>query len=48
MLTFNYTAHKNDSGEIVKAEVQAETEQAAAKLLMKRKSGYNAAMSRLI
>jgi len=34
MLTFNYTAHKNDSGEIVKAEVQAETEQAAAKLLM--------------
>lgn len=34
MLTFTYTAHKNETSEIVKAEVQAETEQAAAKLLM--------------
>src|SRR5437763_1590798 len=34
MLTFTYTAHKTDSGEIVKAEVQAENERAAAKLLM--------------
>ena len=34
MLTFNYVAHKNDTGEIVKAEVQAENERAAAKLLM--------------
>jgi type IV pilus assembly protein PilC len=34
MLTFVYTAHKNDSGDLVKAEVQAENEQAAAKLLI--------------
>jgi type IV pilus assembly protein PilC len=34
MLTFVYTAHKTESGEIVKAEVQAENERAAAKLLM--------------
>ena len=34
MLTFTYTAHRNDSNEIVKAEVQAESEQSAAKLLM--------------
>ncbi len=34
MLTFIYTAHKSDTGEPVKAEVQAENEQAAAKLLM--------------
>ncbi len=34
MLTFVYTAHKNETAEIVKAEVQAENEQAAAKLLM--------------
>ncbi len=34
MLTFTYTAHKNETGELVKAEVQAENEQAAAKLLM--------------
>jgi type IV pilus assembly protein PilC len=34
VLTFNYTAHKTESGEIVKAEVQAESERAAAKLLM--------------
>ena len=34
MLTFTYTAHRNDSNEIVKAEVQAENEQSAAKLLM--------------
>jgi type IV pilus assembly protein PilC len=34
MLTFVYTAHKTDSGEVVKAEVQAENERAAAKLLM--------------
>lgn len=33
MLTFIYTAHKNATGEIVKAEVQAENEQSAAKLL---------------
>ena len=34
MLTFVYTAHKNESGEIIKAEVQAESETSAAKLLM--------------
>src|SRR3954469_6350407 len=34
MMTFIYTAHKTESGEIVKAEVQAESEQSAAKLLM--------------
>ncbi len=34
MITFLYTAHKTDSGETVKAEVQAETESAAAKLLI--------------
>jgi type IV pilus assembly protein PilC len=34
MLTFVYTAHKNDTGEIIKAEVQAENERAASKLLM--------------
>lgn len=34
MLTFVYTAHKAESGEIVKAEVQAENERAAAKVLM--------------
>jgi type IV pilus assembly protein PilC len=34
MQTFLYAAHKEDTGEIVKAEVQAESESAAAKLLM--------------
>ncbi len=34
MQTFNYTAHKTESGELIKAEVQAENESAAAKLLM--------------
>ncbi len=34
MLTFVYTAHKTDTSELVKAEVQAENERAAAKLLM--------------
>jgi type IV pilus assembly protein PilC len=34
MLTFEYTAHRNDTDEVVKAEVQAENERAAAKLLM--------------
>lgn len=34
MLTFVYTAHKTESGEMVKAEVQAENERSAAKLLM--------------
>jgi type IV pilus assembly protein PilC len=34
MLTYTYEAHKTDTNEIVKAEVQAENEQAAAKLLM--------------
>ncbi|HEY2004240.1 MAG TPA: type II secretion system F family protein [Candidatus Saccharimonadia bacterium] len=34
MLTYIYTAHKDDTGEIIKAEVQAENERAAAKLLM--------------
>jgi type II secretory pathway component PulF len=34
MLTFVYTAHKNDTGQIIKAEVQAENERSAAKLLM--------------
>jgi type IV pilus assembly protein PilC len=33
MQTFVYTAHKDDTGEIVKAEVQAENESSAAKLL---------------
>ena len=33
MLTYTYTAHKTDTGEIVKAEVQAENERSAAKLL---------------
>jgi type IV pilus assembly protein PilC len=34
MLTYTYTAHKNDSGELISAEVQAENESAAAKVLM--------------
>jgi type IV pilus assembly protein PilC len=34
MQTFIYTAHKNETGESVKAEVQAETESSAAKLLV--------------
>ncbi len=34
MLTFVYTAHKTETGELVKAEVQAENERSAAKLLM--------------
>lgn len=34
MQTFEYVAHKNDTGEIIKADVQAENEKAAAKLLM--------------
>ena len=34
MQTFNYIAHKTENGEIIKAEVQAENEQSAAKLLM--------------
>ncbi len=34
MLTFVYSAHRSETGEIVKAEVQAESEKAAAKLLM--------------
>jgi type IV pilus assembly protein PilC len=34
MLTFEYTAHKSESNEIIKADVQAENEKAAAKLLM--------------
>jgi type IV pilus assembly protein PilC len=34
MLTFIYTAHKTETGENVKAEVQAENEKAAAKLLV--------------
>jgi type IV pilus assembly protein PilC len=34
MQTFTYSAHKTESGETVKAEVQAENERAAAKLLM--------------
>src|SRR6266567_3280191 len=33
MLTYTYTAHKSETGQIVKAEVQAENEKAAAKLL---------------
>lgn len=37
MQTFVYTAHRSDTGDIVKAEVQAETESAAAKLLMGQK-----------
>lgn len=34
MLTYEYTAVKNEGGDIIKAEVQAENEKAAAKLLM--------------
>src|SRR6266496_1841075 len=34
MLTYTYTAHKTESNEIIKADVQAENEKAAAKLLM--------------
>jgi type IV pilus assembly protein PilC len=34
MLTFEYTAHKGETNEIIKADVQAENEKAAAKLLM--------------
>jgi type IV pilus assembly protein PilC len=34
MVTYNYTAKNTSTGETVKAEVQAESEQAAAKLLM--------------
>ena len=34
MLTYTYSAHKTDTGEIITAEVQAENERAAAKLLM--------------
>ena len=34
MLTFTYTAHKTETGENVKAEVQAENEKSAAKLLV--------------
>lgn len=34
MITFIYSAQKNDTGEMVKAEVQAENEQAAAKVLV--------------
>ncbi len=34
MITFVYTAHKTETGETVKAEVQAENERAAAKLLV--------------
>lgn len=34
MQTFLYSAHKGETDEIIKAEVQAETESAAAKLLM--------------
>src|SRR5216683_1068578 len=34
MLTFTYKAHRTDTDEFVSAEVQAENEQAAAKLLM--------------
>jgi type II secretory pathway component PulF len=34
MLTFVYTAHKNDTGEIIKANVEAENESSAAKLLV--------------
>src|SRR6185369_24906 len=34
MQTFLYTAHKTETGENVKAEVQAENEKAAAKLLV--------------
>ncbi len=34
MVTFEYTAHKKGSDELVKAEVEAESERAAAKLLM--------------
>jgi type IV pilus assembly protein PilC len=34
MLTFTYTAHKQETGDIITAEVQAESESAAAKLLM--------------
>jgi type IV pilus assembly protein PilC len=34
MLTYSYTAYKKETDEILKAEVQAENERAAAKLLM--------------
>lgn len=34
MQTFTYSAHKTESGETIKAEVQAESEREAAKLLM--------------
>jgi type IV pilus assembly protein PilC len=34
MLTYTYKAHKTDTGDVVTAEVQAESERAAAKLLM--------------
>jgi type IV pilus assembly protein PilC len=34
MLTFTYTAHRTETNDMVKAEVQAENERAAAKLLM--------------
>lgn len=34
MITYTYTAHRNDTGQTVKADVEAENEQAAAKLLM--------------
>jgi type IV pilus assembly protein PilC len=37
VITFNYTARNLESGQTVKAEVQAENEQAAAKLLMSQK-----------
>lgn len=33
MITFNYTAYRNDTGELLKAQVQAESQTAAAKLL---------------
>jgi type IV pilus assembly protein PilC len=36
MITFTYTARNNKTNELVKAEVQAENEQAAAKLLISR------------
>jgi type IV pilus assembly protein PilC len=34
VLTYTYTAHRTDSGDIVQAEIQAENEQSAAKVLM--------------
>jgi type IV pilus assembly protein PilC len=33
VITFNYTAYRNDTGEVLKAQVQAESQAAAAKLL---------------